>query len=436
MGGEASKNRDALRQVIESKLDDAASKQAGTSREFREELNSSFQRLGDRVSETLTQTDAQQKERLDNSAQAIAALTDKHEKTQETLRLAVESRLDAIRLENAAKLDEMRQMVDEKLQSTLETRLGESFARVVEQLNQMHQGIGEMKTLAASVGDLKHILTNPKIRGTFGEVQLSLLLEEFLAPDQYMTNAQVREGSGERVEFAIKMPGRDGHEVLLPVDAKFPIEDYQRLIAASEASDPELVTLFRRQLHARIRGCAKDIRDKYINPPTTTDFGVMFLPIESLYAEVLREPGVLESLQRDYRVTVAGPTTFGAYLNALQMGFRTLVIEKRSSEVWQVLGAVRAEFGKYNGVVQALANQLNRAVTSVDKLGTRTRVMARTLKAVETVPDETAAQRLLGLTPDELSIEEVELQEPVEDLTSSEIDVTSSEIIVHKETTS
>jgi DNA recombination protein RmuC len=285
----------------------------------------------------------------------------------------------------------------------------------------MHQGIGEMKTLAASVGDLKHILTNPKIRGTFGEVQLSLLLEEFLTPDQYLTNAQVREGSSERVEFAIKMPGREGNSLLLPIDAKFPLDVYQRLNAAVEMGQPDGIADCRKQLLLRIRTCATDIRDKYIHPPSTTDFGVMFLPIESLYAEVLREPGIVEALQREFRITVASPTTLGAYLNALQMGFRTLAIEKRSSEVWQLLSAVKSEFGKYNKAVEVLSGQLNRAAASVDKLGTRTRVMSRTLKQVEASPDETEAQKLLGLTPDELSLEEVELQNPIEEAAASEI---------------
>jgi DNA recombination protein RmuC len=384
-------------------------------------MNSSFRQLGERVSATLTQANDQQKERLENFSQAVATLADKNEKAHEALRQVVDAKLTSVREESLAKLDEIRQMVDEKLQATLETRLGESFARVVDQLNQMHQGIGEMKTLAASVGDLKHILTNPKIRGTFGEVQLSLLLEEFLTPDQYLTNAQVREGSSERVEFAIKMPGREGNSLLLPIDAKFPLDVYQRLNAAVEMGQPDGIADCRKQLLLRIRTCAKDIRDKYIHPPSTTDFGVMFLPIESLYAEVLREPGIVEALQREFRITVASPTTLGAYLNALQMGFRTLAIEKRSSEVWQLLSAVKSEFGKYNKAVEVLSGQLNRAAASVDKLGTRTRVMSRTLKQVEASPDETEAQKLLGLTPDELSLEEVELQNPIEEAAASEI---------------
>ena len=411
----------SLQQEVITQLSESTSKQEEGAKEFRSEIGTSFQGLGSRVGDSLQQASEHQRERLESNAHALKTLSEKLEQTQENLKGSVESRLDAIRQETAIKLDEMRLMVDDKLQTTLEARLGESFTRVVDQLNQMHQGIGEMKNLAANVGDLKHMLTNPKIRGTFGEVQLSLLLEEMLTPEQYVRNAQVRPSSGERVEFAIKMPGREGHEVLLPVDAKFPVEDYHKLVAASEANEAELVILFRKQLHLRIRSCAKDIRDKYINPPTTTDFAVLFLPTESLYAEVLREPGLLEALQRDFRVTLAGPTTLGAYLNALQMGFRTLAIEKRSSEVWQVLGAVRAEFGKYNAVVQGLASQLNRAITSVDKLGTRTRVMERTLKAVETIPDEPTVQKLLGLTPDELSVEEIETEGQLEGVISSEI---------------
>jgi DNA recombination protein RmuC len=411
MSVEAHGNRDALRQIVESKLDDSIAKHVSSATDLRKELDSSFRDLGSRVAETLEKSSVQQQERLDKTATALKELGEKQEQAQERLRQVVEGRLDAIRTENASKLDEMRQTVDEKLQSTLETRLGESFNRVVEQLKSVHEGIGEMKKLAANVGDLQKVLTNVKVRGTYGEVQLAILLEEFLSPDQYVKDAVVKENSSERVEYAIRLPGRDsGGEVLLPVDAKFPREDYEKLIAASEAGDTKLVALFRKQLENRIKSCAKDIRDKYVNPPRTTDFGILFIPTESLYAEILRQPGLFESVQREFRVTLASPTTFSALLNALQMGFRSLAIEKRSSEVWQVLGAVRTEFAKYNGVVDALGKQLTRAANSVDSLGRRTRAMTRTLKSVEALPDDSAAQKLLGLSAEEIiSVEDSEL---------------------------
>ena len=374
---------------------------------LRDELGANFQRLGTRVLESLGQMGEQQKERLDNSAKALASLGGKLEAAQESLKGSVEHRLDAIRLESANKLDEMRQTVDEKLQTTLENRLGESFNRVVEHLERVHKGIGEMQTLAANVGDLRNVLTNVKVRGTYGEVQLELLLEQFLAREQYVKNAQTREGSGERVEFAVRLPGKgEGHEVLLPVDSKFPREDYEKLVAASDAGDGELIALFRRQLETRIKACARDIKDKYLNPPRTTDFGILFVPTESLYAEVLRQPGLFETLQRDCHVTIASPTTLAALLNALQMGFRSLAIERRSSEVWQILGAVRTEFSRYNAVVDTLSKQLTTAANSVESLGRRTRVMSKRLKDVETLPVDGAAQTLLGIGVEDSALED------------------------------
>jgi DNA recombination protein RmuC len=401
MAFDANNNRDTLRQLIEAKLDDAVIKHSVSSKELREEMNSSFDRLGDNVANTLNQASAQQKERLDNTTQAITILTDKHTKEQEALRQAVEGRLDIIRQENVTKLDEMRQTVDEKLQSTLETRLGESFNRVVEQLNLVHQSMGEMKDLASNVGNLKNALTNVKVRGTFGEVQLSMLLEEFLTPDQYVKDATVHTYGSERVEYAIKFRiSSDGDEILLPVDAKFPREDYEHLIEATEKGDAELIERFRRQFENRLRNCAKDIRDKYINPPHTTDFAILFLPTESLYAEALRLPGLFDYLQRECRVTMAGPTTFAAILNAFQMSFRSLAIAQRSTEVWHILGAVGTEFSKYNEVVDRIGKQINTAATSVENLGRRTRAMNRKLKNVEALPDVESAQKVLGLTAD------------------------------------
>ena len=265
-----------------------------------------------------------------------------------------------------------------------------------------------MKSLATGVGDLKKVLSNVSVRGALGEIQLSRLLEQLLSPEQFIENATVREGSQERVEFAVRLPGRDGeNEVLLPIDAKFPQEDYQRLLEASERGDVDAVVEAGQALETRIRQFARTIREKYIVPPRTTDFAVLFLPTEGLYAEVLRRPGLFEQLQRDHHVSLAGPTTLTALLNALQMGFRSVAIERRSSEVWQVLGAVRTEFGKYNQVVERLGKQLGSAANSVEALGARTRVMSRTLRGVETLPAPEAAA-LLGFDGDSAADEAME----------------------------
>jgi DNA recombination protein RmuC len=402
LGEDAVRAREALRHLVEGKLDGALARQSEEAKGLRSELNDSFHRLGANVATTLSDLGLQQKERLAATTGALEALGEKHERAQEALRQAVESRLDAIRQESATKLEEMRQTVDEKLQSTLETRLGESFNRVVEQLNRVHEGLGEMKNLASNVGDLRNVLTNVKVRGTFGEVQAELLLEQFLAPDQYVKGARVRDNTSERVEFAVRLPGKGGgEELLLPIDAKFPRESYERLLAASDAGDGAAIELHRKQLQLQVRACAKEICEKYVHPPRTTDFAILFLPTEGLYAEVLRQPGIFEGIQRDHKVTLAGPTTLSAILNALQMGFRSLAIERRSSEVWQVLGAVKSEFGKYNGIVEGLSRQLHTAINSVDKLGTRARAMTRTLKAVEAMPDGAAGEKLLGFDGDD-----------------------------------
>lgn len=353
-------------------------------------LRDEFGKLGTQVGQNLEAVRGQVDEKL-------LALSQGHSKAQENLRSAVENRLDAIRSENSSKLDEMRRTVDEKLQTTLEQRLSESFRTVTEQLERVYQGLGEMQSLAAGVGDLKRVLSNVKIRGTWGEIQLGALLEQFLAPGQYIENAQVRDDSSERVEFAIRLPGRDGeHEVLLPIDAKFPNEDFDRLIVAAENGDSTGVEQAASALEDRIRGCARSIREKYINPPRTTDIAILFLPTESLYAEILRRPGFFEQLQREYHVTLAGPTTLAAILNALQMGFRSIAIEKRTSEVWQILQAIRTEFSRYGEVIKKLRKQLNTAANTVDDLGKRSRVMDQKLRQVETIPVD-AAEAILSM---------------------------------------
>jgi DNA recombination protein RmuC len=320
-------------------------------------------------------------------------LAQRHGDGMETLRQTVETRLAAIQSDNQQKLEQMRLTVDEKLHNTLEQRLGESFKLVSERLEQVHKGLGEMQTLASGVGDLKKVLTNVKVRGTWGEVQLDQILEQILSPDQYAKNVVTRPKASERVEFAIKLPGRDGNGsvVWLPIDAKFPLEDYQKLIDAQEAGDMVAMDEAGRALETRIRSEAKVIRDKYLEPPHTTDFGLLFLPIEGLYAEVIRRPGLFDYLQREYRVTVTGPTTLTAILNSLQMGFRTLAIEKRSSEVWQVLGAVKNEFGKFGEVLAKTRKKLDEASKTIGQAEVRTRAIDRKLKEVESLPAEQTA---------------------------------------------
>jgi DNA recombination protein RmuC len=309
----------------------------------------------------------------------------------EAVRTTMEHRLQVLQEDNSRKLEAMRFTVDEKLQTTLESRLGHSFRQVSEQLDRVAQGLGEMQTLASGVGDLKKVLTNIKTRGTWGEVQLGTLLDQILTPEQYASNVATKLGSHDRVEFAIRLPGRslDDHEpVWLPVDAKFPLEDYQRLLDAQEQANALLVEEAGRMLEARIKLEGKTIREKYLDPPRTTDFAIMFLPTEGLFAEVIRRAGLSDTLQREYRVTIAGPTTLTAILNSLQMGFRTLAIERRSSEVWALLAAVKTEFGRFGEILDKTKRKLDEASSSIESAATRTRQIERKLKAVQTLPAE------------------------------------------------
>ena len=319
------------------------------------------------------------------------------------LTATVDTRLKHLQAENAGKLDEMRKTVDEKLQNTLESRLGQSFKLVSQQLEQVYKGLGEMQALAAGVGDLKRVLTNVKTRGGFGEVQLGALLEQVLTPEQYARQVSVRPGSRETVDYAIRLPGGlDGQPCWLPIDAKFPREDYERLLDAQERADKEAADAAGLALERRIRLEAAAIQDKYIDPPYTTNFALLFLPTEGLFAEVLRRPGLFDSLQREFHVTVAGPTTLTAQISSLQMGFRTLAIEKRSSEVWQVLGAVKTEFGKFGTVLDKVREKLDQARNQIDETGVRTRQIERRLKGVEALPEAQAAGVLpAAAEPDE-----------------------------------
>jgi len=318
----------------------------------------------------------------------------------ETLRGAVEQRLERIQQDSSAKLEQMRQTVDEKLHATLEKRLSESFRQVSERLELVHKGLGEMQTLAAGVGDLKRVLSNVKTRGVFGETQLAALLEQVMAPEQYERNVATRPGSRERVEFAIKLPGRDDVPVLLPIDAKFPIEDYQRLQAAQEAGDKAALEMAEKALEARVKLEAKTIAEKYVEPPHTTDFALLYLPFEGLFGEVLRRPGLFDQIQRQFRVTICGPTNLLAYLNSLQMGFRTLAIQQRSSEVWKVLGTVKSEFGKFAEVLANTKRQLQTVANTIDQAEVRTRQIERKLKDVEVLPGAEVGQENLQLEED------------------------------------
>ena len=337
----------------------------------------------------------------ESTARRLAELSDTNSRSMTAVRDAMNQQLAQLQTTNSAKLDEMRATVDEKLQTTLQARLGESFKQVADRLEQVHKGLGEMQTLAQGVGDPKHLLTNVKTRGIFGEAQLAGLLEQVFVPDQYAVQIATRPGSKNVVDFAIKLPGKSdtGAPLWLPIDAKFPNEDYERLLDAQGRADVLGAEAAGKALELRIRLEAKSMVEKYVEPPYTTDFAILFLPTEGLYAEVLRRPGLMESLQRDHRVTLAGPTTLLAMLSSLQMGFRTLALEKRSSEVWQVLGAVKTEFEKFGGVLAKVKLQTQTVLNTLDNAETRSRAMSRVLKMVDALPD-TQAQALIPFDKD------------------------------------
>ena len=370
------------RTSVDAKLEDFARTQAEFAERLRAEVRQTIAAFGDGL-----KTD-------------VKTLADANGKNQETLRQTVVERLDKLRADNEAKLEAMRATVEEKLQGTLDKRLGESFALVSDRLEQVHKGLGEMQTLAIGVGDLKRVMSNVKDRGGWAEVQLGAMLEQVLARDQYVTNAKMEPGATEMVEYAVRMPGQvDGADVLLPIDAKFPKEAYERLMVAWEAGDADAARSASEALAAVIDGEAKRISSKYIRPPRTTDFAVMYLPTEGLFAEAMRIPGLAQRVQSKYRVTVAGPTTLHALLNSLQMGFRTLAIQKRSSEVWRVLGEAKAEFQKYSEVWDKLRDQLQKAQKTIDDAGTRTRAVERKLRDVEISDLPAGAQPHLELMP-------------------------------------
>ena len=362
---------------------------ARNARDLREELMGGLDTLADSLQHRVTELTTLQSSRLDGFAAGLTRLTHTTQQGLDRSRNGLDRQLSALRTENAAKLEQMRATVDEKLQSTLEARLGQSFKLVGDQLSAVHKGLGEMRALATGVGDLKRVLTNVKTRGTWGEVQLGNLLEQMLTPDQYAANVAVNPESMDRVDFAVKLPGRDdGVPVWLPIDAKFPQEDYQRLL---EATDADQAARWSAALEARVSHEAGKIRQKYVVVPHTTDFAVLFLPTEGLFAEVLRRPGLCDGILREHRIVLAGPTTLSALLSSLQMGFRTLALEKRSSEVWRVLGSVRNEFGKFGDVLSRVQKKLQEASNTVDQAAVRSRAVERTLRAVDHMPGERPA---------------------------------------------
>lgn len=394
---QAQQRFEAFQQAVLSAVRDLSQYQRERIESFIQETSALLTAHDHRTISAISEMSSQHKAVLEGFSQQLATLTQVNEQRLEKLRETVEQRLFALQEDNARKLEQMRATVDEKLHQTLEQRLGESFKLVSERLELVHKGLGEMQSLASGVGDLKRVLSNVKARGTLGEIQLENLLEQTLSPEQYRQKVEIRPGSGERVDFAILLPGKEdgAHPVWLPIDAKFPLEDYQRLVEAEEAGNSEAASEAARLLEGRIKAEAKSIREKYLNPPWSTDFAILFLPIEGLFAEVLRRPGLWDFLQREYRVVVTGPTTITALLNSLQMGFRTLAIQKRSSEVWKLLGAIKTEFHKFGEILEKTQKKLQEASNTIDTAATRSRQIERRLRQVEAVPEaETPA--LLG----------------------------------------
>ena len=380
-------------------------------RSLREEVTANQKNANDTVVRFMGEMSKSQQNSLSAMEKTIKELSEKNEALSKELRDTMDAKMKSLQESNEKKLEQIQKTVDEQLQTTLQKRLGESFKLVSERLEAVQRGLGEMQTLATGVGDLKRVLTNVKARGTWGEVQLGAILEQILAPEQYDKNVKVRPASNELVEYAIRLPGDDANAgpVWLPIDAKFPQEDYQRLLDATERADQNAIEQSQKALNRSIENAARDISEKYIEPPATTNFAIMFLPTEGLYAEALRQPELTSKLQQTWRVTIAGPTTLAALLNSLRMGFQTLAIQKHSSEIWQVLAAVKTEFGKFSDVLAQVKRQLNTASTTIGKTETRTRAMERKLRGVEVLPEEEASKLLelpaSGPTPDDSELD-------------------------------
>ena len=395
-----------VRNAVEEDLRKGREESAGAARNLREEVSSGLATLSESLSNNLTNSSTSQQEQLSAFSTQLKALSESNSRSLDSIRTTLDTRVKELQEENEKKLEEMRKTVDEKLQGTLEKRLGESFKLVSDRLEAVQRGLGEMQNLATGVGDLKRVLTNVKSRGTWAEVQLGAILEQFLAPGQFQKNVQTKKGSSDVVEFAVRLPGRtDDPEdsVWLPIDSKFPQEDYLRLQEASETGDADGVQKAADALARTLKMEAQKIHDKYLDPPGTTDFGIMFLATEGLYAEALRQPELVPLLQERFRIVVAGPTTLAAILSSLRMGFQTLAIEKRASEVWDVLGAVKTEFGKFGDVLGKVKKQLGTASRTIDEAETRTRAMERKLRSVQELPedDTEALLQLPGLPQEE-----------------------------------
>ncbi len=375
---------------------------ADSEKRLREELVSLFKGFGDSLDKRMSELANAQNKNFEGFSIKLTELIDKNDAKMEKVREAVEKKLESLQKDNSEKLEAMRVTVDEKLHATLEKRFGESFKVVSDRLEAVHKGLGEMQTLALGVGDLKKMLSNVKSRGTWGEAQLGNLIEEILTPEQYEKNVKTKKSSRDNVEFAVKLPGNDDDvkQVWLPIDAKFPLEDYQRLVEAQGQGNLLLIEELSKSLEMRVKSEAKDIRDKYLDPPYTTDFGILFVPIESLYAEILRKPGLFELIRREYRVIIAGPTTTQVILNSLQMGFRTLTIQKRSSEVWTLLGAVKTEFGKFGDLLEKTHKKIQEASNTIEGAVTKTRTIERKLDKVQNLP-VAEAEKLVLEAPDE-----------------------------------
>lgn len=423
------KNQERLERSIRDEINKVREDTQSSSKQSREELSSSVKNFSDSLFTHMRDISGLQKDQLgtfskqlegfrENFVQQFGTVSKTNNESLTRMRDTIEERLNSVskgstenlslvretlekklqqlQEDNSKRLEQMRATVDEKLQSTLERRLGESFKLVSDRLEQVHKGLGEMQNLATGVGDLKKVLTNVKTRGTWGEVQLGNLLEQLLTKEQYEQNVATKKGSNDRVEFAIKLPGSDEDkgELWLPLDAKFPQEDYQRLLDAHDSGQHEIEAQLEKQIELRIKASAKDIATKYVDPPNTTDFAIMFLPVEGLYAEVVRKPGLTEALQRDFRVVVAGPTTLAALLNSLQMGFKTLAIQKRSSEVWTLLAAVKTEFTKFGDILDKTQKKLQEASNTIETAARKSRTIERKLRNVEELPQSSAPEPL------------------------------------------
>jgi DNA recombination protein RmuC len=406
---------DGIRTTLDSQVKELRESNEKKLDEMRKEVSEGLKSTNDTLSKALENMSRVQQTQLEETTKQLREVKESNQSALDRIRDTFDSRFRELQESNEKKLDEMRKTVDEKLQETLEKRLGEAFKQVSDRLEDVHKGLGEMKNLATGVGDLKRVLTNVKVRGTWGEVQLGAILEQILTPDQYEKNVRVNTDSAERVEYAVRLPGPKDDPmacVWLPIDSKFPQEDYLRLQEASKGADVDAVHAAEDDLARTVRAAAKDIHGKYVNPPSTTDFAIMFLATEGLYAEVLRQPGFVEELQHRYRVVLAGPTTLAAILSSLRMGFQTLAIEQRAAEVWKILGAVKTEFGKFAGVLNKVKRQLDAASNTIEETGKRSRAMERRLRSVEQLPEAEASKMLaLPTAADDAEPEDAEVED-------------------------